>query len=271
VVCVGYLSECVALTRRNGEDLSIWSADDAKKTELYLDSSKGQSSATISTSEASQVVSNASSAETLVPGSTASFTPKGITSGDGVTSSLILNGSRAVGAVVRPYPIATVGTPLRLDFDIASTTFKLQIKVSSADRVPEGVSTEIYLPFVHYAASLEPYTTGLATSESSRNASKASLLGGSTPKSSRPPSPSSKNGADSSSTAPLRLDVDVTVSQGSFDIIGQNLYWKYDVPKTGEQVYTIEVKRRGGAIKRELGYVQSSGGWGEVCPSCVIA
>lgn len=257
------------LTRRNGEDLSIWSADDAKKTELYLDSSKGQSSATVSTLNASQAVSHASSSATLVPGSNNSYTPQGITSGEGVTSSLILNGSRAVGAVVRPYPTATVGTPQRLDFDIATTAFKLQIKVSSVDVVPAGISTEIYLPFVHYAASLDPSTTGLSTASSSRNASKASLLGGSTPKSSRPPSPASKAGADA--TAPLRLDVDVTVSHGTFELVGQALYWKYDIPKTGEQVYTIEVKRRGGAIKRELGYVQSSGGWGEVCPSCVIA
>lgn len=174
-----------------------------------------------------------------------------------MTAGLILEGSRAVGAVVRPYPRATVGTPQRIDFDIASSTFKYSVKVSAQDKVPEGVSTEIYLPFVHYALSLDPYTFSNSYSNSN---SRTSLL------SSRSSTPSN----DDKTSQTLKLGVVVDISHGSYSIAGQTLYWKYPVPTSGEAVYTIEVKRIGGAIKRDLGYVQS-GGWGDVCPNCTIA
>ena len=242
------------LTYRNNEDLSIFSEDDLKKTELYVDStSKRDSTTSVPSSERTNAQSTAS-VTTLVSNANG-FTPKGINSGEGVTSGLLINGSRAVGAVVRPYPTATVGTPSRIDFDIASTSFKYTVKVAATDKVPNGVKTEIYLPFVHYAASLDPY---MVSTTSSPSASKVSL--------------NSKSGAskDSSATAPLRLAIDVKASAGSYEVKGQTLFWTYPIPATGEMTYTIEVKRQGGAIKKDLGYVQS-GGWAEVCPSCVIA
>jgi hypothetical protein len=240
-------SLCGLLTLRNGEDLSLYSQDDAKKTELWVDKTKG-SSASLSTSS------------TTLAGPR--FSPKGIESGDGVTPGLILEGSRAVEAYVRPYPTATVGTPERIDFDIASTTFNLSVKVSSQDEVSEDVTTEVYLPFVHYASSLEPYVSRGSNSNSNSN-SRTSLLASR----SSTPTPSELKTTGSQS---LRLGVDVKMSHGTYEIVGQTLYWKYPVPSSGEETYTIEVKRSGGAIKRDLGYVQT-GGWGEVCPSCVIA
>ncbi|KAF8595791.1 glycoside hydrolase [Ceratobasidium sp. AG-I] len=78
-------------------------------------------------------------------------------------------GARGVGALARPWPIATVGLPINLDFEIASARFELKIKVGHTDRVwggsrparsvgeedgdeDEDLSTEIYIPLVHYAA-----------------------------------------------------------------------------------------------------------------------
>lgn len=229
---------------------------------MWVDSnSKREHAGSVGSSNEPTSAQSSASISTLVANGS-SFTPKGINSGDGITSGLLINGSRAVGAVVRPYPTATVGVPLRIDFDIASTTFKLSVKVAASDNVPDGVKTEIYLPFVHYAASLDPYMI------SSANSSKTSLDSKSGAKSATP-----ATGATGATGAagPLRLAVDVTVSAGTYEISGQTLLWSYPVPATGDITYTIEVKRQGGAIKKDLGYVQS-GGWGEVCPSiCVIA
>lgn len=78
-------------------------------------------------------------------------------------------GARGVGALARPWPIATVGLPVNLDFDISSARFELKVKVGHTDRVWGGssairsmgeddgdddddLSTEIYVPLVHFAA-----------------------------------------------------------------------------------------------------------------------
>lgn len=250
---------CLCRTKlicRNNEDLSIFSEDDSKKTEMWVDSASKRARSPASASSDRITAQSVASSTTLTPVSTPPYTPKGIKSGSGITSGLLINGSRAVEAVVRPFPTATVGTPIRIDFDIASTTFKLSVKVAAADEVPDGVKTEIYLPFVHYAASLDPYMT---STSSSANSSKVSLN-------------ANPNGTDAGSAdnAPLRLAVDVKPSAGTYEVAGQTLFWSYPVPATGEITYTIEIKRQGGAIKKDLGYVQS-GSWGEVCPSCIIA
>jgi len=167
-----------------------------------------------------------------------------------VTASLILEGSRAVAAVCRPYPISTVGTPERIDFDIASTSFRLKVRVRADDipRTAEGeeLVTEIYVPFVHYAASLAPYGTSDDFDSTKRNASNVSLL-----RESATPSPS--NGKPS--TIPLQLSIDVRVSAGTCTIRGQTLRWSYPIPSTGAATYEIEIKRRDGALRRELGWV----------------
>ncbi|QRW00935.1 Cellulase (glycosyl hydrolase family 5 protein) [Ceratobasidium sp. AG-Ba] len=76
-------------------------------------------------------------------------------------------GARGVGALARPWPIASVGTPTNLDFEISKAKFELKIKVGPADRVwggrepikmetddeeDEELGTEIYIPLVHFAA-----------------------------------------------------------------------------------------------------------------------
>jgi hypothetical protein len=253
--------------------LSIWSADDAKKADLFVDNGNGKSENGKSDGATTSVRSVNGSPKTIAPSpSTASsttlvstgvnqaYTRENIEQGDGVTAKLILEGSRAIGAVCRPYPIAVVGTPERIDFDIASSEFKLLIKVRANDSVPQGVVTEVYLPFVHYAQSLAPYSsTNLDNASASTSNASSSLrkdIG-------------SSSATPMTSAAPLRLDVDIDTSIGQVEIQGQMLRWTYPIPQSGEQYYSLKVKRRGGAIKREVGYVQS-GGWADVCGSCVI-
>ena len=114
---------------------------------------------------------------------------------------------------------------------------------------------------MHYAASLDDYTTSSGPDSNDHNASKVSLL-----RESATPSPT--DGGKSSS---LQLDVDVRVSAGRYTVRGQYLSWIYPIPATGEAVYTIEIKRAGGGLRRDTGWVQQQGGWWEVCPSCTIA
>ena len=252
------------------EDLSIWSQDDATKAETFVDDGKAAPGTTTTVTPASGVshdvqprLAASTSSATLGAPSLPRFTPRNIESGDGVTSALILEGSRAVAAACRPYPIATVGIPARIDFDIASTSFKLSVRVRPDDHVSDDIVTEVYLPYVHYASSLAPYTWMFFTEADS---SKTSLL---TKQTKDSVSPSPIDGSDTP-PSPLKLNVDVNVTHGSYSISGQTLCWTYPVPSTGDVVYSLEVKRVGGAMRRELGYVQQ-GGWGEVCPSCTIA
>lgn len=258
----------------NGEDLSIFSNDDAEKSDIYVDNGPARYGTPRNGSPAerkSVTPSTASSSATLVSSSQDSYTPKNISNGEGVTPRLLLSGSRAIGAISRPYPTKTVGTPTNIDFDIASTTFKLTIKIKAGDVISDDLSTEIFLPFVHYANSLAPYSTNQTSTPSSRDASQVSLLNPtSTTTRSTTPSPASAQTPFTAPQIPLKLDITTTVSHGTTTYSGQYLTWSYPIPKTGEATYTLEVRRNGGAIKRDLGYVQASGGWGDVCPPCCV-
>ena len=286
----------------NGEDLSIWSADDARiaraarRARSILESSMSTSAPILTSPSSSELKKGTETTTSVTTASTSSITDStttlaapssegtatspslaNILSGKGVTPELILDGARAVAAIVRPYPVATVGTPVRIDFDIKSTVFKYSVKVSSVDVVPEGVATEIYLPFVHYATSLEfgtPSSTPMPETgdeELPSVASSTNLISSR----SRSPAPTSEG---------LTLNVYVKTTHGSYITKGQTLYWSYPIPETGEAIYTIEIQRNGGQIVRpdqasfssldadEEG--RGARGWGDVCPapsSCVIS
>ncbi|KAB5587945.1 Cytoplasmic protein [Ceratobasidium theobromae] len=89
-------------------------------------------------------------------------------------------GARGVGALARPWPIATIGTPVNLDFDISKAQFELKVNVTAADRPWNGrapirtsdddeLATEIYIPIVHYASD------SVFQGENSRAAESAQL------------------------------------------------------------------------------------------------
>lgn len=63
----------------------------------------------------------------------------------------INSGGRALEAVVRPYPIATPGTPLSLSFEYRSSTFSYAFKSGSA---PAASPALIYVPAIHYPSGI---------------------------------------------------------------------------------------------------------------------
>lgn len=267
--------------------------------------------APISTTDQASLKSRPTDQENQIKGAPPTpFSPRSVHSGSGITPSLLLDGARAVGAFCRPFPVATAGTPLRIDFDIHSTEFKLQVHVGPEDKVvAEEKGTEVYLPFVHYARTLGAGTSAFLSearsdsdhqhlrhrhghghahkSEALPTAGNASTIGLLDPSSAAPTRPSSiVPESESRSTEALVLDVEVHVSHGSYTLEGQYLTWTYPVPSTAArngQTYTLEVKRRGGKLNRpdEAGPdgVQQSrgvvGGMAEVCSNfcegCVIA
>lgn len=242
----------VWLIGRNGEDLSIWSPDDCKNA-AYNESA---SAAADASKQHPSTVSMVSSSTTLVGSADtkAALSPQAIQDGRAVSASLLLDGARAIHAIARPFPIATVGVPLRVDFDIASASFKLSVTVASTDKSGEGIATEIYLPFIHFAKSLGTETPD---GTSIKTGSSSTLTDGS-------------KDSDKVAVGSLSLDIEVNMSNGSYTTEGQNLTWVYDPPTSGEKVYTIEIKRKGGSMKNDVGTTQQ-GNWSDVCGGCTIA
>ncbi|KAF8330755.1 uncharacterized protein EI90DRAFT_3154805 [Cantharellus anzutake] len=131
----------------------------------------------------------------------------------------LTNGARAVGAFCRPWPIAVVGVPKDIQFNISKADFKLVVSVTDADvaaaskhRVSPSSSarsrslsedtekeailpTEIYLPLVHYSA--DPFTKRLKPLSPFRDPSAPNLPGLQLTR----PSVESRTSADPSSTA----------------------------------------------------------------------
>jgi hypothetical protein len=202
----------------NGEDLSIWSPDDCKGASYKMEHALTESAATLVST---------STAATLRP---RHVTPKGIERGEDLSPELLLDGTRAIGAVCRPYPVATVGVPSRIDFDIGTSVFRLSVAVGPEDG---GDHTLIYVPFIHYAQELE-WIPGEGSALSSRAGSTANLLDSDAEE---PKAPRSG----------LKLGVEVRTTAGSYTTVGQYLAWTYPIPAR-QTTYTIEIRRARGAL-----------------------
>ncbi|WVO17970.1 hypothetical protein L204_105668 [Cryptococcus depauperatus] len=252
----------------NGEDLSIWSADDLQQKQEQNVSSSAISS-----------LPQSSAATLTVPLSSTKpkYSLSLIQAGE-FQPQLILDGARAVDAFCRPFPIASVGTPERIDFDINSTKFTYSVRVRPDDVANDEVYTEIYVPFVHYAARLEEASSSSRSSQAvseagddditvaSRNVSMINLIDDEG--AAKAKDTSSISIQPISPAASLYLDISINVSHGRTEVQAQTLKWYYQVPKI-EEVYTIEIKRNGGAMRRETDFVQERS-WFDVCPQCVI-
>ncbi|KAJ9102271.1 hypothetical protein QFC19_004819 [Naganishia cerealis] len=220
----------------NLEDLSIWSSDDLQSPGKQLSSSNNDLIGRI--------------------------TPRIVEEGSDIPPELLLDGARALSAFCRPYPVRTVGRPTRLDFDISTSVFKLWVTVNADDNCNDTVMTEVYLPYVHYAASIS--LEGLEASKS--KVAKASIA--SAIQDMKNLKVSSK---DTTPSSGLVLDLEVSASKGYWETQGQFLRWFYPVPEKGETTYTIEVSRKGGVIPERLAKPMS---WLEMIPqpsSCVIS
>jgi len=186
----------------------------------------------------------------------------------------LTDGARAVKAFSRPYPTATIGVPIDMQFDIAKAEFRLVIRVRAEDALvapsetttrpstpsshsttynpkPEPPATEIFLPIVHFAADqtvgslldktkCKPDTSGPdvgVDDEPARSHSSETLRA--VADSPYPPQ-ALQNG----------LAAAVFVSAGRWELDGTTLRWWYPVPRPGEpdREYSIVVARRSGRI-----------------------
>ncbi|EJU05907.1 glycoside hydrolase [Dacryopinax primogenitus] len=164
----------------NMEDLSLYSADDLREGAWGNDHASGISSASSS-------VTNLTAVQ---PGPTTPLLARqlpldpnmstlslalhnspylgSVPAADYATGNLyrfLTNGARAPRAFARPYPVATIGTPKDIEFDVARADFRLTVVVRPEDAPPkrmpdadreddddEEVATEVYIPLVHYAS-----------------------------------------------------------------------------------------------------------------------
>ena len=261
----------------NLEDLSIWCADDLRSARPPKYASAG-SSPSLSVDAATRTplldrghaldVTKAALSPTKAMSATA-FDITSVASWDSAWDFLT-DGARAVGAFVRPFPRATVGTPVRWDFDIAKATYSFIVKVSADDAPPTSATnpdeasppTELFIPLVHYAAP-EALLWSSSRDGDDGNTPDVSALDVSSTKSKRSAADLSMQSlayADSpggSSTAlasgGMQLALEVKVSDGRWDVLhgSQTLRWWYRVPARGEPdvEYRIDIKRAGGPIR----------------------
>ncbi len=281
----------------NMEDLSLWSVDDLRpqgQSSMYQGNEDKSSALLLAAHRAAQ------SRSTVRLGATGSFTPgypsqlslaiTPLATNDEQGSlpdirsfsrwesafDFLTDGARAVKAFSRPYPIATVGIPVDIRFDINKAEFRLVIRVR-ADDAPviissaaattclgtpsshssvddpkmEPPATEIFLPIVHFAADR---TVGalLDKSRHKQDLPTPDVDVDEEPVHSR--SSETLRGVAHSPYPPRSLlnglAVAVFVSAGRWELDGTTLRWWYPVPRPGEpdREYTIVVARRGGRI-----------------------
>jgi hypothetical protein len=235
--------------RWNGEDLSIWSKDD---TDRLLGSRRRMMSG---------------SRESSIPGTPIYFTPNSsstlLTVMDNLrrrdpspTPSPLLelnDGARALAAICRPYPVAIVGRPIDIEFDIKTSEFVLKVQVAADDVLDPSVPTEIYVPHVHYAAfprevvrdarQDEGYPSSPSALSVNEDKDKVVGSGRITPS----PSTDGNSDLDDKSSA---LALEVEVSSGNWEVKGQTLKWFYTRPSEGQAPVEgwIRIRRAGGAI-----------------------
>jgi hypothetical protein len=283
----------------NMEDLSLWCSDDLRageadrvpalripsKTSIGSLAPARASSLTISTLPAYSAP-YASSSTSVEEGEASQYESASLL-------SFLTNGARAVRAFCRPWPIAVVGTPTNIQFDISKATFRLTLKVNAEDipvdddddLVPgkEGLCkgnslpTEIFLPLVHFASDA---CLSKALGSNAQDQVDDSIDVGQEGNS-RSTSGTTTPRAYTSSTLTLPVtsqaalspvvfkddwyDIAVTASEGRVELLAseQKLLWFYTVPtdEKEDKELTIEVRRSSGAIKASalgLGYTSEN-------------
>lgn len=258
----------------NMEDLSLWSGDDLRQKHQYGATSAYSSAATLlNQRQPIAHVAHSSSTFSLVTLGRPQDQHKELTSMSPWDNPLdfLTDGARAVAAFSRPYPTATVGVPINMQFDISKAQFKLKVRVTPKDlpSKPRDVrvqnehhpqknplATEIFLPLVHYASrnlvartlQRQSNTGGEEYDEQSPDGSDQTSIFSS---------------SMSSIIAQASVDVDVEVSSGRWGVEAQTLKWWYDVPTDGEVEYSITITRSHGPIQVEA---LSESCWDTLCP-----
>ncbi|GAA5968265.1 hypothetical protein JCM11641_003788 [Rhodosporidiobolus odoratus] len=225
----------------NGEDLSVWSPDDAAQ---MVDSRTAAARRARQRGDVRPSDAGLKAKQPSASSSAASLTKYDRTSLSGVVMPIndplhpinLNDGARALPAFVRPFPIKTVGTPTSLDFNVRNSKFTLTVTVNSDDVSDPDLPTEIYVPLAHYAAHPAKMSYHVAA------AAQGHHPGGVV---NHPPSGDVKVGSEEDPNA-LALKVDVSV--GRYEVEGQLLRWYYPRPSSGSVTYTIVLERVEGAV-----------------------
>lgn len=237
----------------NGEDLTIWSPDDAVKSIAAREGGKdrfeepphekrkghGHKVADYSSNPGMSTPSTSrSGASTPVETSSSST----VAAHDDPSHPINLNdGARALPAFCRPFPIKTVGTPTEIDFDVTSSKCTISIRVESDDVSDPDLPTEIFVPLAHYAQ----YPSSISYSVAQASIEDAHALDESTRSGDVSLKGQDGKKQEERSTA---LALDVKVSAGRYEIEDQKLRWYYPRPSSGAVTVKIEFHRVGGAI-----------------------
>ncbi|BGP46084.1 hypothetical protein JCM10450v2_001924 [Rhodotorula kratochvilovae] len=225
----------------NGEDLSVWSPDDAVK---MVDgrsavAQRARRLGNVNPGEGKGI--HAKGDSTASSSSSSSVESGSVTPVDDPLHPINLNdGARALPAFVRPFPTKTVGTPTSIDFDIRSSKFKLEIRVDADDVADGNLPTEVYVPLAHYAASPSKVSYHV------RAAAKLHHPGGAV-KHARAGDVKLDVGGDGEAHD-LALKVKVSTGRYEIDAEKQILRWYYPRPASGSVVVKLELERVGGAV-----------------------
>lgn len=280
----------------NMEDLSLWSDDDLRAGEA----GKVPGLQTLSKLSMGSLAPARASSLTIstLPGYSLPYPSSGVEEMESsALLSFLTNGARAVRAFCRPWPIAVVGTPTNIQFDISKAAFHLTLKVNAEDLPVEGddddndlaigkpenglgknnsLPTEIFLPLVHFASDA---CLGKALGSAARDQDDDYPEAGQEGSRGTSGTTTPREYTSSSLTLPLAsqvarspvffkddwYDIAVTVSEGRVELLAseQKLLWFYSVPsdEKEDKELTIEVRRSSGAIKAVglgLGYANES-------------
>ncbi|KAH9813998.1 family 5 glycoside hydrolase [Melampsora americana] len=189
----------------NGEDLSLWSSDDAICQGTNY-SKKSNRYGRISTDSRENNLMNGGLSRTETDLNVDII--EGVTGEGGERFDMDFNlndGARGLAAFCRPFPIATVGEPIYFNFDIATATFEMTVEVNVEEEEyahEEEIGTEIYVPAAHFGANGMKNRFSINPSDQD---DVHQMIGG---------------GFD-------KLQIEVTVSGGRWETDGQILKWYY--------------------------------------------
>lgn len=161
------------------------------------------------------------------------------------------DGSRALSAFCRPFPVKTVGTPVDINFDIRSSKFSLLVRVDASDVADTTLPTEIYVPLVHYAAypsRISQLVQDDIDEEEEAAMLEDTALGGYSNDDGKKTTISLSLPDERREEDPRKLALKVKVSDGRWELQDQKLLWYYPRPSKGSITVKIEFEREKGAV-----------------------
>ncbi|GAA5931458.1 uncharacterized protein JCM15063_001473 [Sporobolomyces koalae] len=248
----------------NGEDLTVWSPDDAVKSIAAREGGSNRNQEPHDERQQRQAEQNRDysshpeMSNSSTPSQSGRSTPVDTSSSSTVAANenpshpINLNdGARALPAFCRPFPVKTVGTPIEIDFDVTTSKCTLSIRVEADDVADPDLPTEVYVPLAHYAK----YPSAMSYAVAQAAVEDAHALKDSTRTGDLALGDDKKR--DNSDATALALKV--KVSAGRYEIEDQKLKWYYPRPSSGSVTLKIEFERTGGPIPLWVSQWQRAG------------